>query len=360
MPSIDPRATIEEMEQSKKLLSWQRGLVVSLLIVGLAFAVLRLANTGDFVFLPNEARLIAPLVIVPDEPEPPSTGGIYMVDIQVRRAKLFDRFFPSLNGEATVVDGDLLNPEGVSDEQREQRSALQMVTSQDVSAAVALEVLGYEVLSDPSGVLVDLVQPDGAASGILQPGDIITGAQGVEVATLNDLTRQLDPVEPGETITLQIRRADGLEEVQIETFARPEEPERALIGIQIGQAATIELPIDIEIDAGNIGGPSAGLAFALDIVDELGPRDLDAGRTIVVTGTLDLDGAVGAIGGVKQKALSARRLDADLFIVPERNEQVARDHAGGVEVVAVATFEEALEAITGEPASALALGELAP
>ena len=304
MLSTDAGATIGEMEQSNKLFGWRRGLLFSLLIVAIAFAVLWFANTSDFVLLPNKARLVAPLVIVPDEQEPPTAGGIYMVDIQVRRASLFDRFFPGLNDEATVVDGDLLNPQGVSDEQREQRSNLQMATSQEVSAAVALEVLGYDVASDPSGVLVDLVQPDGAASGILQPGDIIVAAQGVDVETLGDLYAQLEPLEPGATVTLQLQRSDGLEEVQIETFSRPDDPNRALVGIQIGQAASIDLPLDIEIDTGNIGGPSAGLAFALDIVDELGPHDLDAGRTIVVTGTLELDGSVGAIGGVKQKAVS--------------------------------------------------------
>ena len=301
---------------------------------------------------------MAALVIVPDEQAPPETGGIYMVDIQVKRATLFDRLFPGLNGEATVVDGDLINPQGVSDEQRQQRSTLQMTTSQEVSAAVALKVLGYDAMADPSGVLVDLVQPDGAANGILMPGDIITGAQGNDVATLDELSAQLEPVEPGTTITLQIERSDGLEEVMIETYSHPDDPDRALIGIQIGQAASIDLPVEIEIDTGNVGGPSAGLAFALDIVDELGPRDLDAGRTIIVTGELELDGSVGAVGGVKQKAVTARKLDADLFIVPLRNEQMARDNAGDVEVVAVATFDEALEAITGEPISALALGEL--
>ncbi|MGI9659455.1 MAG: YlbL family protein, partial [Gaiellaceae bacterium] len=342
----------------KRLLTWRRGLIAALLIVGIAFGVLRLAPTDDFVFIPGKTRLVAPLVKVPDEQDPPAEGGIYMVDIRVKSATLFDRAFPGLNGDATVVDGDVLNPQGVSDEQREQRSTLQMVTSQDVSAAVALEALGYDVEADPAGVLVDLVQPEGAATGILEPGDIITSAEGLDVATPSDLAAALEPVEPGATITLQVERDDGLEEVMIETFADPDDPERALIGIRIEQAATIDLPIDIEIDTGNVGGPSAGLAFALDIVDELGPRDLDAGRTIVVTGTLELDGSVGAIGGVKQKAVSARELGADLFLVPVANEEVARDNAGDVEVFGVETLDEALEAITGEPVSALALGEL--
>ena len=346
------------LARSRKLLTWRRGLLVSVLIIGAVFAVMRLATTSDFVFLPNKVRLVAPLVIVPEEAEPPETGGIYMVDIRVKKATLFDQLFPGLNDEATLVDGELINPQGLSDEQRDKRSAVQMATSQEVSAAVALEVLGYDVDAEPAGVRVDLVQPDGAARAILEPGDIIVAVQGIEVATLMDLSSELEDVAPGETVTMQIRHSEGLEEVTVTTFAREDDPERALIGIQIDQAADIQIPIDIEIDTGNVGGPSAGLAFALDIVDELGERDLDGGRTIVVTGELELDGSVGAIGGVKQKAVSARKLDADLFIVPTRNEQVARENAGDVEVVGVDTFDQALEAITGEPVAALALGDL--
>ena len=345
------------MERKRRIVTWRRGLIASLLIIGIAFAVLRLATTSDFLFLPNKTRLVAPLVIVPGEAAPPEVGGIYMVDISVKSATLFDQLFPGLNGDATLVDGELINPQGLSDEQREERSALQMTSSQEISAAVALRALGYDVEIVDGGALVQRVASDGGSAGILVDGDIIVGVNGTEIATVDQLLAQLAPVTPGDTVTLQLRRTDGLEEVSIETRQHPEDAERALIGIEAAQAGNVDIPIDIEIDTSNIGGPSAGLAFALDIVDELGP-DLDAGRTIVVTGALELDGSVGRVGGVKQKAVSARKLGADLFIVPAGNEEAARETAGSVEVIAVESFDEALEAITGEPVSALALGEL--
>jgi PDZ domain-containing protein len=108
----------------------------------------------------------------------------------------------------------------------------------------------------------------------------------------------------------------------------------------------LRFPVDVEIDAGNIGGPSAGLAFALDIYDELG-EDIDRGRRIVVTGTLDLDGRVGPIGGIEQKTLGARLVDADVFLVPDLNAEAARRGAeDDVQVIPVSTFQEALSALT--------------
>ena len=100
----------------------------------------------------------------------------------------------------------------------------------------------------------------------------------------------------------------------------------------------------VRIDAGSIGGPSAGLAFALDIVDESG-HDVDDGRRVVVTGALALDGSVEPIGGVEQKTVAARQAHADLFIVPQGNVAEARRYAGGLRVLPVSTFKQALSVL---------------
>ena len=136
-------------------------------------------------------------------------------------------------------------------------------------------------------------------------------------------------------------------DVRLETVSDPNDKERAVVGVGIDQSATIDLPVPIKIDTGSIGGPSAGLAFALDIVDELG-KDIDDDKKIVVTGALDLDGRVVPIGGIKQKTIAARDADADLFLVPDDNAAEARRYADGLKVVPVTTFREALSVLANQ------------
>ena len=338
-----------------RVITWKRGLLAVAAICAAAAGVLFFAPSDSYVFVPNSARPVAPLVTVPGDLNAEEEGGIFMVDISVKKASLFERIFPGLNDETTLVPDRVLNPEGVSDTQRRQRSALQMTTSQEISAAVALRALGFEVETNESGAVVDLVSPDGAANGALEPGDVIVEANGMDVKTLSDLQEAMADVAPGDVVGISFQRSGTIQEAAFETQASTDDPERALIGVRVEQAADIELPIPVTIDTGNVGGPSAGLAFALDVVDELG-TDLDRGRTIIVTGELGIDGTVTAVGGVKQKTFSARDLDADIFIVPKDrgNGETALEFAGDVAIIAVETFDEAVEALTGEPVSAIA------
>jgi PDZ domain-containing protein len=121
------------------------------------------------------------------------------------------------------------------------------------------------------------------------------------------------------------------------------------VGIQVEQFADIELPIDVEIDLGGVGGPSAGLAFALDIIEEL-RGNVDRGLEVAATGELELDGGVLPVGGVKQKVIGARRTGADVFLVPAGdNAETARRHAGNLRVVPVESFRQALRVLATLP-----------
>jgi len=120
---------------------------------------------------------------------------------------------------------------------------------------------------------------------------------------------------------------------------------RAIVGIYIAQAADIKLPVNVKIDLGQVGGPSAGLPFALDVLQELG-TDVDHGLKVVATGEIELDGSVGPIGGVKQKTYGARRAGADVFLVPAGdNAAEARRYAGNLRIVPVKSFQQALSAL---------------
>jgi Lon-like protease len=324
----------------------RRRLVILLALVLLVVAAglaLTWIPSDHYIILPDKARPTDPLVAIPGE-ESGQNNQIYMVDVTVGRASLLERLFPSIHEGATLVPERVINPEGVSDRQRRRSSLNDMSRSQKIAITVALEELGRRVEVTPSGAEVVLVEPDSPADGKLEVGDLIVEANGATVEGTDDLRAAFADVEPGDDVELTVEREGRRVELVVGTQALEGEPEHAIVGVQVQDAETFEFPVDIEIDAGGIGGPSAGLAFALDIVDELGD-DIDRGRTIVATGELSLDGTVSPIGGVKQKAIAAERAGANLFLVPDGNFEEAKDAVDGLDVVAVSDFDEALAAL---------------
>lgn len=324
-----------------------RGRYLFLLVAAVAAVVLGalyVIPSSHYVYLPDRARAADPLVDVPGEEDDGDEDGILMVDVIVRRASILERLVPGLFEGATLVPEAALNPLGVSDQARREASLQDMTQSQRVAAAVALEELGYEIEATPSGVLVSQVSPGAPAAGKLEIGDVVVAIDGERIRTTTELARYMrENVDAGNTVELTVRREGGQEKIEVGTEPSPE-GDRPVFGIIVEQEADISLPLDISIDAGNIGGPSAGLAFALNIYDELG-EDVDDGRKVVVTGAIALDGSVGAIGGIKQKTIGAREAGADVFVVPQENAAEAREYADGLEIVAVSRFDEALAAL---------------
>ena len=322
------------------------------LLAALAVA-LWLTPSGDYLFLPVEARPVDPLVTVArdDEhaPREPDEGGIYYVSVLVRRASLLERMFPVIYDGSTVVDGDEFKPPGVSDDALHEANLREMSRSQKIAAAVALRALGYSVPARPSGVVIEAVAPDAPAAEKLRPGDVVVAVDGEPVLTPTALRRALGGLRAGETVRLRLRAGRRVREVTVSTIADRARGGRPIIGVIPEQAVQIDLPVKVRIDAGDVGGPSAGLAFALDVMEELG-RDVDRGYRVAATGEIELDGSVVAIGGIKQKTIGARRSAVDIFLVPAGdNARDARRHADGMRIVAVKTFRQALHALTTLP-----------
>ncbi|MGH3036383.1 MAG: S16 family serine protease [Gaiellaceae bacterium] len=312
-------------------------------VTGLALTFI---PSDHYLVLPDRARPTDPLVSVPGEERGSADdGGIYMVDVRVGRANLFERLFPGVREGADLVPERVINPEGVSDTQRRRSSLNEMSRSQLIAITVALRQLGREVDIEAVGAEVVLVQPNAPADGELEVGDVIVAAQGEDVTSTSDLQRAMSDLAPGDEASLTVERGEDEQiDLTLPTRASDQDPERAVVGVQVQDAEDFHFPVDIEIDAGSIGGPSAGLAFALDIVDELG-EDVDGGRTVVATGELTLEGDVLPIGGIKQKVIGARQAGADVFLVPDRNAADARAAAEGLEIIAVSDLDEALSAL---------------
>ena len=245
-----------------------------------------------------------------------------------------------------------------------------MADAKIAATKVALEAAGYTVPA-PRGVTVEATFPGRPAEKVLREGDIITSADGKPVVTGNELTAAISKHGAGSKVALGVVRGGKSETVQvpiaIEKCRKPRPPgcvDHPAIGIRV--FPHFEFPVNVNVDTQSIGGPSAGLAMSLAILDDLTPGNLTGGERVAVTGTIDPGGNVGEIGGINQKAVAARAAGAQLFIVPqcvkatspdfvgcERDLKRATQRAGSkVKVVPVTSFAEALKAlrdIGGDP-----------
>jgi Lon-like protease len=313
--------------------------LIAAALIAVVGGILFLVPSDHYLFLPDPARPVDPLISVPGEKKEAEPGGLFMVDILVRRATIFERLFPGIEEGSSLVPDEVVKPEGVSEDERRRQSLREMTASQKVAVAVALRSLGHKV---PTETAVASVERGSPADGTLRERDVILKALGMSVRSPLELFGAMEGHQPGEPVKLTIRRGGRIHELEVGTRAADDDPDRAVMGVLV--EVEIDPSVNVRIDAGEIGGPSAGLAFALDIVDELA-RDLDGGRRIAVTGALDLQGNVDAIGGIKQKTIGAREAGADLFLVPVANAAEARRYAEGLEIVAVRTFTQALSSL---------------
>jgi PDZ domain-containing protein len=315
------------------------------LVLLLIASALWILPSDKYIFLPDPAHPAAPLVTVPNAKPDKDGGGIYFVDVIVRKANWLERLVPGIRDSASIVPADVVNPQGESDKQRRREDLRAMKQSQSVAAAVALQALGYGKLIHLNGIAVRRVVKGTPAAGKLRPGDVIVAANGRAANTACTLQRILADRPPGSESTLELRRSGDVRRVRV-TPLTDSGSGRRLIGIVAEPLVRIEkLPVPVKIDAGRVGGPSAGLAFTLQVSEELG-RDADHGLRVAATGTMEADGCVDAIGGVKQKTAGARDAGVDVFLVPAGdNFREAKRYAHGLPLVPVRSFPQALSAL---------------
>ncbi len=323
------------------------GILVALGLVGLAVAfTLWILPAEEFIFTPGNAKPLAERVTV-EGANPTADGDVYYVDVFVRRTTRLEDLLPFLRPEgSTVVPEQALLPPGTSETERDRQTTAEMSRSELVAAAVALRALGKDVVARPEGALVIDVASDVPAAGEVDSGDVIVAVDGAPVRTPEELRREIGRRKPGAEVELTLRRDGETEKVTVKTVASPEDPSRAIVGIRVDQEADIEVPIEIDIDLGRVGGPSAGLPFALEISRALG-RDVTHGCNVAATGELALDGTVLSVGGLQQKTIAARNADVDVFVVPAGpNAAEAQQHAGDLQIIPVESFQQALRTLT--------------
>jgi PDZ domain-containing protein len=324
-----------------------------LLVAGLALLAVVLAlfvlPSSDYIFLPDPAHPAAPLVAVQGGHDP-RHGGVYFVDVIVRKATLLERLFGGLHDGADLYPPQAVDPPGVNQRQRHTLDLQDMRRSQQIAAAVAERAAGKKVVLRPVGARIGFVQQGLPAFGKLEPGDVVVAIDGRPVHTLHDVYLRMTAHHVGDVVAFTIRRGKSSLVERMKTVGGGRGVNRRpIVGVSLEPALDIHLPIPVRIDAGNIGGPSAGVAFALEVMEELGRNVVD-GHKIAATGEINPDGSIGPVGGIKQKTIGAREAHVDAFLVPAGdNAKEARKYAAGLRIIPVETFPQALHALATLP-----------
>lgn len=239
--------------------------------------------------------------------------------------------------DQAVLPREAVFPEGRTKQQTTLQNSVDMSSSQQSAVAVALGKLGIPYTSE---VLVGGVLDGGPADGALKPGDVVVSVNGqtrTDTASYQEITRA---APAGEPIEMVVRR-DGVDT----PVSVPTEQADGSTRMGIVLAPGYDFPVDVKVAVKDVGGPSAGTMFALAIYDELTPGALTGGESIAGTGTIDAQGQVGAIGGIRQKMAGARDEGAEFFLAPAANcDDVVGHVPDGLHVVKVDTFDDALQA----------------
>ncbi|MGB5167983.1 MAG: PDZ domain-containing protein [Acidimicrobiia bacterium] len=298
-----------------------------------------LYDTSDFVF------------VVGEEAQSEIDGELFFLTVALSEANLFEYVAGQLNPKVEIAPRQNFRPPGVSPEDLRRENLARMEQSKTDATFVALTKLGYEPTYTGTGALVIETVPDSAADGVLLSDDVIVAIDGTEVAFRSDVTDRLGEMNIGDQVTLTIERViDGSDDVEVLDVniilgAHSDDPDRPMVGVLLdNNAPIVEFPVEVETDTQNIGGPSAGMMFTLEIMNQLTEEDLTGGERIAGTGTIARDGTVGGIGGVKQKVYGAIDAGAVVVLVPASNYEDALEAAGDkIVVVRVETIDDALE-----------------
>ncbi|MCU4185110.1 PDZ domain-containing protein [Acidiferrimicrobium sp. IK] len=305
-------------------------------------------------------------LIIPGDKAHQVDGRLFMVDVLVGPASPVDFVLHKLGLLNTFHKGNQLVPASAvlgttPPSQLGCLDAQQMTGSTQDATVAALQRLGYPVKENDLGALVVQVSPGSAAAAAgVQCNDVITALDGTAVHTYTDLVDAIHSRHPGDKVTITVKRPGPNATSSTKTLtatlsgtpaepaadgnpASPADPSKAFLGVGTQTQLTYTLPFNVSIQVGDIGGPSAGLALTLGLLDTLSNGQLTGGKAVAATGTIAPDGTVGDVGGVAQKTIAVRRAGADVFLVPAAEYATAKREAGNsLKIVPVTSLNGAL------------------
>ena len=329
---------------------WPWILAGLLIAIGIGIAIAWSVTVPYYTLSPGPVYDTADFVTVEDGTAS-DDGELFFLTVSLKEANVFEWAAGYVDPRVDVRERERVRPIGVSPEQLRRESLASMEQSKQTATFVALTQLGYEVTLVGTGALVIDTVPDSAADGVLLPNDVIIEMDGKQVAFRDDIINDLSDAEIGDLVEMLVDRpidesVDQFDEIEVELVlgSHVDDPTRPMIGVLLdNNEPIVEFPVDVVIDSRNIGGPSAGMMFTLQIMDQLTDGEITRGERIAGTGTIARDGTVGSIGGIKQKVHGAIDAGARAVLVPAGNYDVALAAAGDrIEIVRIETIEDAV------------------
>jgi len=315
-------------------------------ILIILFIVINFVPTPYYVMSPGIAEELGPIITVENGHKDKIQGSFMLTAVGSQRATVWDYIyvnsFQPEGYELEILSQQL--PEGIDMEKYLEMMSELMEESKLTAEAVALRKLGYDVEVKGEGVEIIEVLEESAAFGKLQSGDIIKSIDDQKTEIASQAVDLIRNREVGDNVKIEVMRDNKRLEYTVETIELPESPNKPSVGILIRtKNLDYNFPVEVSYNTGNIVGPSAGGMFALEIYNQLIEEDLTRGRKIAGTGTINLEGEIGRIDGVKQKIIAAEDANAEVFILPVENYEDAKSLETNIELVPVETFNEAVE-----------------
>ena len=278
-------------------------------------------------------------------------GNLYQLTVRRDEANVFVYLWSLVNPSYDLYPKELILPDGVTPQELSEISIQNMRTSENVAIAVALKNIGYEIETKGEGVAVVGLLDDSPVKEKLKKGDLLNSINNVQIFSATEFISTLRTYSIGETVSIGlIREVDGVSEqlfietTLIEHVEYKGEPMVGFLATTVNER--FDFPFAIDIKTGNVGGPSAGLMMALNVYNNLIPEDITNSMVVAGTGTIEIDGSVGPVGGIKQKIIAAKRAGAELILVPVANFEEAKPfETDNTAIVAVKSFDDALSVI---------------
>lgn len=331
-------------DQNQRRSSWPLYLIGALFVVGALVLGVWNLELPYLAFSSGPVSDAADAIVAHEVDTYPPEGELLMLTVVSQEVNLFEALIAGVDPSIDLVPREAFRRPEETDEDYRKRVLEQMDDSQTRAITVALEHLGYEMV--PTDVLITDLVPDIPAAEVLEIGDSVDSFDGTEIVRSTDLTELLEGLEPGDVIDVGVTRDGSAQILQVELAKRDDAEGGAMIGISVGELS--EPPFPLSIEAGDVGGPSAGMMHALAIIDTLTPGEMTKGHIVAGTGTIAYDATVGPIGGIRQKVVGAEAAGADYILVPADNyESALTAPRDSIEIVPIATLQDAIDFFEG-------------